>query len=760
MGAGSSAAKDSTETLPPACPVFYNFSPSTQHIPTSTLPTRDARGHVRRPAGGCAARIIALRHLPVVTPDARKEAKEFLAHGGTMKKAARGDEAALAKIKEMEEQARSVLRDPCLPPAVSSCFLINIAVDEQGRLAPLSTDGAAGLTDTMNMIDNCDSDNASECASTAVASQVHPVGRKGFNFDTANSGSNAQKPGMMGAGARRTSPPSDTRAAQEAIGNSNKKNNMASLPSPKSHRASATPSYDVTAVQRLAPQGTASGATRPTPSPPSGDPNLLPSIFVPPLVSTSDLDADGDDAELTALMNSSVRSLLIKGSRFRKGDGGESTPTPVTASLGEAATARLRRQHSRIKLLQVPNRTRWFLFNDSRTHEAQVTVMLCYTKQKDAADLPGKGSRRESPASVAALSPRNDVPASPSASPPGELKLMCVPTPLSHTATDPKELKKQLASMSSSSRSFVEIEPLSFSAFFAALPAPSGSSQRELLSKFEANVPGMAAVAVFVVLAPGATVFLAEGEATGYFVDTHMVPFNRSTSMAVLGRLLTPDLVRLARQKSEALRKDCHHHKLIFLSKQADPAPAGGATGPGNSISSPSLLIAKPAPAAEGRVVVPLEQPNRNTHPDHHQNNARQDTGGDRQSTASTASTTNTTSTTSANPSHPSAHAPKPLSRLSADATEAINAAGETAVQQQRISARSPSIPPARATTTEVNGGVVVGGSESPQARRKRIGPMLRNPSLEAAAVQLDDDAKEQSFHRDLPAANSFAISF
>lgn len=735
MGSGSSTQKKTTRSQAPACPVFYNYSPSAQHIPASTLPTRDSHGNVRRPQGGCAARLIALRNLPVVTPEAKKEAKEFLVHVAKMRKAKRGDEAALTKIAEEEEQAKAVLRDRSLTPATSSCFLVNIAVDEQGRLAPLSTDGPAGLTDAVNAADNTvDSDTVSECVSTAMGTQVHPAMRKGFNFETASSNNHSNQaastngggpPPSAHVGARK--PPKLNSIPHPPSLNGSHSTNLALLPSPKSGRTTPPPTFNVVAVQRLSQQGAADAG--PAPPAPLVGAKAMPvaTVFAPPAATVS--DDDGDETDSSTFMSSSTRSLLIRDSRFRRND--DSAPSAIA---GDPTIKRMRRKNSRIKLMQVPNRTRWFLFNDSSTHEAQVTMLFSYRKQGDAGKA---GAAVGSPTNAA----KDDTPT------PGEMKLMCVPTPLSRKVTAPKEIKRQLANSSSSSRSFVEVKPLPVSAFVAALPTPAAGPQKDQLAKFEANADKMAAVSLFVVLAPGVTVFVAEGETTGYMVSTHMVPFNHSTSIAVLGRLLTPDMVLSAKKKSDALVKGCYHYKLVFLPSLHEPSPTGGnPTGAGNGI--PLILPdVKTAPAFEN-YATPAEQRGNGGEdgaPRSSSNNAS--LGGQRVSLnhnligplppikaakSSLLSTANTT---------------EPI-------TSSSEAAGEKWRLQQRLSRRSPSPTDADAKTERA------GEQNSSQSHRKRIGSLIRNPSLVASRSLKDDSEESQSFHRDTPSCNSLAISF
>lgn len=746
MGSGSSVEKGSAASQPPGCPLFYNYSPNPLLVPASALPTRDVRGNVRRPHGGCAARIIALRHLPVVTPEAKKEAKDFFANLSKMKKAKQGDAAGLAKIAELEEQAKSIQQDPSLAPAVSSCFLVNIAVDEQGRLAPLSTDGPVGLADAANMADAIGEAETVETGSPSPASQPASGARRGFNFDAAaanpssgqpsGGGTPPPQPANLNSSSRRLPQLNVVPAGAEAPGANAATGNMGALPSPIASRQPPQLS-EAAVVQRLSQQSGGTGATGPGAAPgPLAGARMMPIVFAPPIATISDSDADGEDGDTSTHLGSSTRSLLIKDSRYRKGDGTEGT-TPTTAAVAAGNTSdpnatRLRRQNSRIRLMQVPNKTRWFLFNDSRTHEAHLALFFCYAKsaESDKTGALAKDDRGESTAGTPGTGPtQHPIEA-------GALKMMCVPTPLSHTSTSPKEVKKQLANSSSSSRSFVEWEQSSVSAFLSALPTPTTDAQKEQLARFEAKASTMAAVCLFVVLAPGVTIFLAEGEATGYMLNTHMVPFNPSTSMAVLGRLLTRDMVLDSRRKAAGLVKDCYRHKLIYLSPIVEAQPAGAARTAdvpeqrGTSPQSrPSAAILGTPGAGNGTA----NPRNNNSVSEHLSSHSKTSPLPPIQQAAAPL-------------------APKPYSSMLVAAAEPMNAAGDAAAPsgqpQQRLSRRSPSTSPTGAAHRD-----------DAATHRKRIGSMLRHPSLADGATVEEEDG-DQSFHRDLPSTNSLAISF
>ncbi|KPI88161.1 hypothetical protein ABL78_2738 [Leptomonas seymouri] len=612
MGSGLSVSKSPTASPPQACPVFYNFTPNAQHIPLSTLPVRDLRGNVRRPRGGCAARIIALRNLPVVPFDTKRQAKEFLASVGKLKRSNHDDETALAKIAAVEEQAKSIQKEPCLTPTISSCFLINIAVDERGRLAPLSTDGAVGLTDSMSVIENGESESTAECGTSATVTKISLIGRKGFNFDTvsasnAAAGNRSKRAlGSAGDSAERHLQLNSDSTSPEGTDTDSARGSSGAMSS--NSCCSLLPSCEASALRRRDRGGARAEATGLASLPPSPEARPMTIFRAPQAHTASDNDGEAEDSD-SSFTSSYGPSLLIRGGRFCRMGGGElpvlNAAAAATSNCGDSSTKRLRRQNLSIRLLNMPNRTRWFLFNDSSTHEAHMTVMLCYRKKTEAGDPPAMDAHRGGAASAPEFFPSKIT--GDHILVPGELKVMCVPTSLSHIPIKLKELQKEMETRHSSSRCFVEVKPLSLPDFVAALSTSSAESHRELLAKLEENASSMAVASLFIVLAPGETVFIAEGEATGYSIATKMIPFKSVSSMAVLSRRLTPDLVLELKQKSEALKKRCYHHKLIFLSNLKEKRLADSATEAPID-SSVSIAAAATAPAAAGSSFAHVQQ--------------------------------------------------------------------------------------------------------------------------------------------------------
>ncbi|KAK7198821.1 hypothetical protein NESM_000847800 [Novymonas esmeraldas] len=569
MGAGSSAASgaDSGGPLPP-CPLFYNSMPNAQLIPVSTLPTRGPNGTLRRAHGGCAARIIPLRGMPVVTEAAKTMAKKVVADAKKKKKAgASGAERADTKAVTA---ASAILDTESVLPSLSSCFLLNIAVDEQGRLVPLSVDERLP-TDA----------SAGDAAGSACVSPVTPprstTAKKGFNFSTTTSPTHTPLLPTSGAngnsftnGARTTS----STAPAPPGGQPSTEPPPATPPSPRRGDGQAkqpSVSHDGAGGGTLSPSVKASEK----PSSTFFVSALPPASNATSVVGGGAAAADDDSTEVPSLA-ASVRSVLVKDSRFRKPEDGAAAPTALPPSSGadDSTTPRLRRQLSRITLLRVPQRMRWFIFNDSRTHEAQITALLCYRARQSKPSSPADQAQTGESAASQVITA--SVPT------PGELQVMCRPTPLSHTSLSPKEVKAQLQVMSSSTRSFVEVRRVAVDAFTSAIPPPTTPAQAAQLTAFKASLTNAAVVEVFLALAPAATVFLAEGDVLGYKMSTHMVPFNASGSMSVLGRLLTPELVSDLKAKGEAVDKKGYRHTLLSLT-----ASDGGGRGGGGAPSPP-----------------------------------------------------------------------------------------------------------------------------------------------------------------------------
>ncbi|CBZ26696.1 hypothetical protein, unknown function [Leishmania mexicana MHOM/GT/2001/U1103] len=592
MGSGFSASSAGNTSAPlPPCPLFYNFMPDNQLIPGSTLPMRGPGGSVRRPQGGCAARVIPLRSLPVVSAESKRDAKKIVANAKRNKKR-RDDSAAEEGEASAVAAANTLLRNPSLLPSLSSCFLLNIAVDERGRLVPLLTnDGYA--VNTMTGFNDTGAAGPGGSRWNPLKSPRPSFVKKGFQFSTINSP--VRTPMFPGASSNRGD------SFMNGVGRSSHGGeNGAAVNQP---------------VSTLLPPATAavnavgcSAGEAPPPDPPSPQciegqpkwyshtekgvdggaqaalsktPEKLISTFtiasaplssVDPARSVCDTTTDGDQD--ASLATPSVCSVLVKDSHFRKsedGQGGASTSVAPALSNGgvsgvdSVSPQRMRRQLTRITLLRVSERTRWLLFNDSSTHEAQVSVLLCYRAHKERSTSPTKPiAGEEVPMKPSGRTKTASTPA------PGDLRVLCRPTPLSHTPFSTQK-KLQLQSMSSSSRSYVEVRPVLVEVFTAAIPAPMTPVEEIQLAEFKKSVAGAAAVEVFVVLAPGATVYLAEGDVLGYRLDTLLVPFDKSGSMAVLGRMLTPEMVcRL--KKSGAGSKKGYRHTSMFLAKAAAPA--------------------------------------------------------------------------------------------------------------------------------------------------------------------------------------------
>lgn len=630
MGASSSVAghksgTGETAAASPPCPLFYNHMPDNQLIPASTLPARGPDGCVRRPQGGCAARVVPLRRLPIVSEEAKRQANQTLADAkkgvkveGGAGAAARGGGDAQQQQARVVAEANALLHNPSLPPALSSCFLINIAVDEQGRLAPLESEpplvvkaGASG---------NGGGDASDTDDSQLRSPRVGAI-KRGFSFTNATStpakgasqqpqqagngdaAGDGRRPGQRGDGKAPglsiLSPSSVAGSATtplavslDGVPSPHRSEGLfkrGSVPAPASDAANTSLAHVPPPYNRAAERPTATIFVDATPSP-------------APKLGTPLGDETRDDISTPV---SSVRSLLVKDSRFRRSDEGHTGAAAAAAAAtaagsGAAAstsvagsdTPRLRRQLSkRITLLRTPHRTRWFLFNDSGTHEAHVRVLICYQTESaaeiaseavvTAPDAASTGSAAAAAGGGEACGPAR-----------GNLRVMCRPTPLSHTTLSAKELKQQLANMSSSSRCYVEVRLCPVSSFVAAIPAPTTPGQEEQLAQFKKSVSTAEAVEVFVVLAPGATVYVAEGEVLGYKVDTHLVPFEKSNSVAVLGRLLTPELASSLKAKAEAVEKKGYRHTLHFLASGSVPgsgAPVPSMQGTPTTAGAPAL---------------------------------------------------------------------------------------------------------------------------------------------------------------------------
>ncbi|KAG5480765.1 hypothetical protein CUR178_05900 [Leishmania enriettii] len=599
MGAGSSTAGIGNTSAPvPACPLFCNFMPNPLLIPASTLPKRGPDGSLRRPKGGCAARVVPLRGLPIVSEESKRHAKELVANAKSKKRA--GNTPAGGEEANALAAAAALLSTPSLLPSLSSCFLINIAVDERGRLAPLPTDGGHAAI-TVAACHGVAASGSGDPPWNVLTSPQSSFVKKGFNFSYPNTP--VRTPLVPGAGggrgdsfandARRLAQGGDSRAAANELGSQL----MPTIPA--SVKARGRPSWGAQSKRSSFTEAGLDAGTQPALSTALGKPT---STFAVPLLSgagpanaMADTASVGEHDMLST--TTSVCSVLVKDSRFRKPEGGRAranSAAPAYANCGASgATAclpRMRRQMSRITLLRVPQRTRWFLFNDSKTHEAQVSMLLCYQAQQEKPSGPKMSLARENtPVVPPAMTVTTSAPT------PGDLRIVCRATPLSPTPPPRRRLKVPLESTYNSNCFYVEVRPVSVEAFTTAIPRPKTPAQERQLEGFKKRVASAAAVEVFVVLAPGATLYLAEGEVLGYRFDVHLVPFDKSGSMAVLGLMLTPALARCLKKKGEASNKKGYRHTLIFL---AEAAAAPVSTAPAHRPDSAAArLTASSVPA-------------------------------------------------------------------------------------------------------------------------------------------------------------------
>lgn len=594
MGSGFSRASagDTSAPLPP-CPLFYNFMPDNRLIPASTLPMRGPGESLRRPQGGCAARVIPLRSLPVVSEKSRKDAKKIVADAKRNKKRG-GDSTADEVEARVVAAANALLRNPSLLPSLSSCFLLNIAVDEQGRLVPLLTnDGHA--VDTMVGFNDTGAGGPGSSRWNPLKSPRSSFVKKGFNFFATNSpvrtpmfpGAASNRGDSLTSGAERPSQAGENGAAANqlvstllppataAVNAVGRPAGAAPPPDPPSPQCSEGQPKQRSRIKKGGDDGA-------QPALPKAPEKLISTFAIAPTPSSSVgparvvCDTTKDDEQDVSLATPSVCSVLVKDSHFRKsedGQGGASASVAPALSNGGASGVdgvspkRMRRKLSRITLLRASERTQWLLFNDSGTHEAQVSALLCYRAQKERSASPMKPIAGEkAPMKPSGKTETASTPA------PGDLRVLCRPTPLSHTSLPTKKGKLHLQGMTSSSRRYVEVRPVLVEVFTAAIPAPTTPVEEHQLEEFKKSVASAAAVEVFVVLAPGETVYLAEGDVLGYRLDTLLVPFDTSRSMAVLGRMLTPKMVCSLKKKSEAASKKGYRHTLIFLAKAVAPA--------------------------------------------------------------------------------------------------------------------------------------------------------------------------------------------
>ncbi|TPP45451.1 hypothetical protein CGC20_31440 [Leishmania donovani] len=601
MGSGFSTASagDTSAPLPP-CPLFYNFMPDNQLIPASTLPMRGPGGTVRRPQGGCAARVIPLCSLPVVSEKSRKDAKKIVADAKRNKK--RGSDSTAEEVEARAvAAANALLRNPSLLPSLSSCFLLNIAVDEQGRLVPLLTNDEYAVNTMAGFNDTGAGGPGSSCWNPLKSPRSSFL-KKGFNFSTTNSpvrtpmlpGAASDRGDSLTSGAERSSQGGENGAAANQLVSTLLPSTTAAV-NAVGRSAGAAPPPDPPSPQCSKRQPKRRSRTKKgggdgaQPALSKAPEKLISTFAIAPAPSSSVgparivCDTTTDDEQDVSLATPSVCSVLVKDSHFRKSEDGQGGASASVApalwnggvsGVDSVSPQRMRRQLSRITLLRVSERTRWLLFNDSGTHEAQVSVLLCYRAQKEKSTSPMKPiAGEEAPMKPSGRTETASTPA------PGDLRVLCCPRPLSHTSlsTNKKELQSQ--GTSSSSRSYVEVRPVLVEAFTAAIPAPTTPVEEHQLAEFKKNVAGAAAVEVFVVLAPGATVYLAEGDVLGYRLDTLLVPFDASRSMAVLGSMLTPKMVCRLKKKSKAASKKGYRHTLMFLAKAAAPA-VGAAPAP------------------------------------------------------------------------------------------------------------------------------------------------------------------------------------
>ncbi|CAC9484662.1 hypothetical protein, unknown function [Leishmania infantum JPCM5] len=625
MGSGFSTASagDTSAPLPP-CPLFYNFMPDNQLIPASTLPMRGPGGTVRRPQGGCAARVIPLCSLPVVSEKSRKDAKKIVADAKRNKK--RGSDSTAEEVEARAvAAANALLRNPSLLPSLSSCFLLNIAVDEQGRLVPLLTNDEYAVNTMAGFNDTGAGGPGSSCWNPLKSPRSSFL-KKGFNFSTTNSpvrtpmlpGAASDRGDSLTSGAERSSQGGENGAAANQLVSTLLPSTTAAV-NAVGRSAGAAPPPDPPSPQCSKRQPKRRSRTKKgggdgaQPALSKAPEKLISTFAIAPAPSSSVgparivCDTTADDEQDVSLATPSVCSVLVKDSHFRKSEDGQGGASASVApalwnggvsGVDSVSPQRMRRQLSRITLLRVSERTRWLLFNDSGTHEAQVSVLLCYRAQKEKSTSPMKPiAGEEAPMKPSGRTETASTPA------PGDLRVLCCPRPLSHTSlsTNKKELQSQ--GTSSSSRSYVEVRPVLVEAFTAAIPAPTTPVEEHQLAEFKKNVAGAAAVEVFVVLAPGATVYLAEGDVLGYRLDTLLVPFDASRSMAVLGSMLTPKMVCRLKKKSKAASKKGYRHTLMFLAKAA--APAVGAapaprSGPAVARLTGSAMATLPKAATSG----------------------------------------------------------------------------------------------------------------------------------------------------------------
>ncbi|KAG5506817.1 hypothetical protein GH5_06034 [Leishmania sp. Ghana 2012 LV757] len=574
MGAGSSTAGIGDTSAPvPACPLFCNFMPNPLLIPASTLPKRGPDGSLRRPKGGCAARVVPLRGLPIVSEESKRHAKELVADAKNKKRA--GNTPACGEEANALAAAAALLSSPSLLPSLSSCFLINIAVDERGRLAPLPTDGGHAAI-TVAACHGVGASGPGDPSWNVLTSPQSSFVKKGFNFSYPNTP--VRTPLVPGAdGGRGSSFANDARRLVQGGDNRAVANELGSqlIPTtPASANARGRPPWGAQPKRNSFTEAGLDAGTQPALSKALEKPTSTFAVPLPsgagPANAVVGTASVGEHDMLST--TTSVCSVLVKDSRFRKPEGGlarANSAAPAYANCGASggATAclpRMRRQMSRITLLRVPQRTRWFLFNDSKTHEAQVSMLLCYQAQQEKPSGPKRSFAGEK---APVVPPGMTV--TTSAPTPGDLRIVCRATPLSHTPPPRRRLKVPLESTYNSNCIYVEVRSVCVEAFTTAIPRPKTPAQERQLAGFKKRVASAAAVEVFVVLAPGATLYLAEGEVLGYRFDVHLVPFDKSGSMAVLGRMLTPALVRCLKEKGKTSNKKGYRHTLIFLAEAA-----------------------------------------------------------------------------------------------------------------------------------------------------------------------------------------------
>ncbi|KAG5506492.1 hypothetical protein JKF63_05995 [Porcisia hertigi] len=567
--------------------------PNAELIPASSLPIRGANGSLVRPQGWRAARVIPLRSLPVVSEESKCRAKKLIADA--KKKPSVG--SAIEEEAKAVDAAKALLSNPSLPPSHSSCFLISTAVAEHGRVSWISTAG-----ERVNTVPGGSGGGSGRSSDIAGDSRRAPLSltssrvKEEFNFSAASSPVTSplwsENSGSLSNsstnGVKRCSEREVSKVVVRADSCSKEELPFPSLPSP--HKNGAQPAFSVT-PGKTAVTFAAAGLTT----------NVVYSFI--------------DEKHSTSPASCSLRPSLLKDSRFRRKEDNQNGLNPSVAqgfpNGGVGGSNRVTprrmggRSSSRITLLCAPPRTRWFVFNDSSTHEAQVSAVFCYQAEKKKPMSPLKPGAGKKPA-MEGLG--GDMTASTPA--PGDLRILCRSTPFSNTTLSSKELRLQ--GMSSSSRSYVEVCPVSAVSFTAMIPTPATPVQEKELTEFKSRLDGAVAVEVFLVLAPGETVCVAEGTVLGYRIDTRHVPFDASGSMAVLGRMLTPELVRSLKRKSEAASKKNHRHTLVFLEKTGaraprsvgleDSAPVALRTGPGDNVP----LVTDPAPLLSTDTLNPL----------------------------------------------------------------------------------------------------------------------------------------------------------